>query len=424
MPYREARIYHRRVTTSPPPTRPPTRPSTRPSTRPAPGRRWASVAWAVLRWFGVVAVPLVLFVLVNHGANNDTEISLFRYVLPVLVMALPAGLLRRHPVPAMAMMLVAALVVAAAVHSWEVGYLKDIRYLQFLTIDLAVVYLTATRSRWFSIVTAFVALVGQAVAAATNPEWIDDLAAEAILYTLAMITAWMIGNSIRQRREHAAALRVQAATQAITAERLRIARELHDMVAHSIGIIAIQAGVGSRVIDTQPAEARNALSAIETTSRETLAGLRRMLGALRRAEPDSDSEPVPLDPTPGLADLDRLVASAGDAGIRVDVQWRGQRRSVPPDIDLSAYRIVQEAVTNVVRHAGTHDCRVVVDYADEELSVEVVDDGRGGAVGGTGYGIVGMRERVSLLHGRFTAGPRPEGGFRVTARLPLPTGAR
>ncbi|MFD1324399.1 sensor histidine kinase [Micromonospora sonneratiae] len=412
------------MTTSPPPTRPPTRPSTRPSTRPAPGRRWASVAWAVLRWFGVVAVPLVLFVLVNHGANNDTEISLFRYVLPVLVMALPAGLLRRHPVPAMAMMLVAALVVAAAVHSWEVGYLKDIRYLQFLTIDLAVVYLTATRSRWFSIVTAFVALVGQAVAAATNPEWIDDLAAEAILYTLAMITAWMIGNSIRQRREHAAALRVQAATQAITAERLRIARELHDMVAHSIGIIAIQAGVGSRVIDTQPAEARNALSAIETTSRETLAGLRRMLGALRRAEPDSDSEPVPLDPTPGLADLDRLVASAGDAGIRVDVQWRGQRRSVPPDIDLSAYRIVQEAVTNVVRHAGTHDCRVVVDYADEELSVEVVDDGRGGAVGGTGYGIVGMRERVSLLHGRFTAGPRPEGGFRVTARLPLPTGAR
>lgn len=108
--------------------------------------------------------------------------------------------------------------------------------------------------------------------------------------------------------------------------------------------------------------------------------------------------------------------------MRVDVRWRGERRPVPADIDLSAFRIIQEAVTNVVRHSGTRDCSVSVDYRDEELSIEVVDLGCGGA-GGAGYGIVGMRERVSLLHGEFSAGPRPEGGFRVAARLPVPAGA-
>jgi signal transduction histidine kinase len=229
---------------------------------------------------------------------------------------------------------------------------------------------------------------------------------------------------MRQSHVHAETLRAQATVQAVTAERLRIARELHDMVAHSIGIIAIQAGVGSRVIDTQPAEARNALSAIEATSRETLSGLRRMLGALRRAEPGSESEAAPLDPSPGLADLDRLAATTADAGVRVEVQWRGQRRPLPADIDLSAFRIIQEAVTNVVRHAGTGHCRVSIDHQDEELSIEVVDDGRGCTIAGTGYGVIGMRERVGLLHGDLSVGPRPEGGFRVAARLPVPAGVR
>ena len=195
------------------------------------------------------------------------------------------------------------------------------------------------------------------------------------------------------------------------------------MVAHSIGVIAIQAGTGSRVIDTQPAEARDALAAIETTSRETLAGLRRMLGALRGAGSGPDPAPAPLDPAPGLADLGRLAAATMRAGVRVEVQWRGQRRPLPADVDQSAFRIIQEAVTNVVRHAGTGHCRVIIDQQDDEVAIEVVDDGRGGTADGTGYGITGMRERVGLLHGQFTAGPRPEGGFRVAARLPA-AGAR
>jgi signal transduction histidine kinase len=210
--------------------------------------------------------------------------------------------------------------------------------------------------------------------------------------------------------------------QAVTAERLRIARELHDMIAHSIGIIAIQAGVGSRVIETQPAEALAALRAIEATSRETLSGLRRTLVALRQADLVAASVQAPLAPAPGLADVGRLAAATTDAGVRVDVRWGGKRRPLPVDIDLSAYRIVQEAVTNVVRHAGTRRCRVAIDYGEVELSVEVIDDGRGmpSSPVDAGFGITGMRERVSLLHGHFSAGPRPEGGFRVAARLPLP----
>ncbi|MGW0431727.1 sensor histidine kinase [Micromonospora sp. NPDC003197] len=386
-----------------------------------------------LRWGGGIAFPVVLFVVVLDGANNHSSWSALRYLLPALALAMPFGLLRHRPLPALTLMLAAAVIVPFTVHAWEVGYLRDIRYLQFAAIDLTVGYLAATRSRRFSIAAAVTAFAVQAVIEAAQPFEAQqlpgpmvqesDLAAQSLLYALAMATAWMLGNSLRQRREHAAALRVQATSQAVTAERLRIARELHDMVAHSIGIIAIQAGVGSRVIETQPAEARNALRAIETTSRETLAGLRRMLGALRQADPASATEPVPLDPTPGLADLDRLAAAATDAGVRVDVRWRGERRPLPAEIDLSAYRIVQEAVTNVVRHAHTGDCQVTVGYGDEELSVEIVDNGRGSAIGGNGYGIVGMRERVSLLHGQFTAGPRPSGGFRVAARLPLSTGA-
>jgi signal transduction histidine kinase len=178
-------------------------------------------------------------------------------------------------------------------------------------------------------------------------------------------------------------------------------------------------GIGSvgRVIDTQPAEARNALHAIEDASRDTLAGLRRMLGALRR----TDGEPIaaPL----GLGDLDALIARSADAGVRVDLRWHGERRPLPPDIDLSAFRIIQEAVTNVGRHAGTDRCEVQVEQRDGELLIDVTDDGRGGPAG-TGYGISGMRERVALLHGDFTAGPRPGRGFRVGARIPVPAGVR
>jgi signal transduction histidine kinase len=212
---------------------------------------------------------------------------------------------------------------------------------------------------------------------------------------------------------------------------LRIARELHDMVAHSIGVIAIQAGVGGRVMETQPAETRKALQAIETISQATLTGLQQTLGALR--ETDAISPGIAA----GLASVDQLALTTRDAGVRVHVQWRGERRPMPAEVDLSAYRIIQEALTNVVKHSGTSVCRVTVDYRQEELAIEVTDPGgrdRGPdleldqgdahhADGRIGYGIIGMRERVNLLQGEFAAGPTPGGGFRVAARLPVPAPA-
>ncbi|WP_413752873.1 sensor histidine kinase [Streptomyces sp. R-74717] len=248
-----------------------------------------------------------------------------------------------------------------------------------------------------------------------------DFLSTLLAVAASIVIPWTIGNSIRRQHLYSQALRAQAATQAVIAERLRIARELHDMVAHSIGVIAIQAGAASLVIDTQPAGARKALGAIETTSRETLAGLRRMLVSLRHAEVEED-QPAKAAAAAGLEAVDRLAETTAAAGVRVEVRRRGRWRPMPPEIDLAAFRIIQESVTNTVRHSGTDRCRVSVDYGAEELAIEIVDDGRGPLRGdmtaGTGFGISGMRERVALLNGRFSAGPRPEGGFRVSARLP------
>ncbi|MEU5943288.1 sensor histidine kinase [Micromonospora sp. NPDC047548] len=378
---------------------------------------------AALAWGGAIASPFLLIITVQNGANIWWTPGLVeicrRYLLPAMVMALPVALLRRQPLTTLALLLAGSSVVTVTFASpWDTAYVGEIRYLQVLAVDLTVAYLAATRRRRISVAAAVVALAVQVVAEFVKPVGRDPLTG-AVITLLAMVTVWMIGNSVRARRRYAEELRTQAASQAVTAERLRIARELHDMVAHSIGVIAIQAGMGSRVMDTQPAEARESLRVIEATSRETLAGLRRILGGLRRAEP-SEASGAPLEPAPGLADLDQLAATTALAGLRVDVRWRGERRPIPGDIDLSAFRIIQEAVTNVVRHAGTDECRVTVEYQDDELHIEISDNGRGCLVADTGYGITGMRERVGLLHGEFSAGPRPEGGFRVAATLSLP----
>jgi signal transduction histidine kinase len=368
-------------------------------------------ASAVVAWGGAAAFPVVLYVVVLnlYGAPG-----VLRSLLPAVVMALPAGLLRRQPLAAMTLMLAGSFSVTATLRTGDVGYS------QAVVTALAVGAVAATARRRISIV-ALVATLAVQIAAVPFYTFQADFTLSSVAFAvLAALAAWTTGDSLRERRAHADVLRLQAAEQAVTAERLRIARELHDMIAHSIGVIAIQAAVGRRVMDTRPAEARNALDTIEATSRQTLAELRRVLGGLRRTETDPGPDSRPLDPAPTLADVDRIAAAARNAGIRVDVRWRGRRRPLPAHVDLSAFRIVQEALTNVLRHAGARECRVTVDHRDDELAIEVVDDGRHGGVAGTGYGIVGMRERVGLLHGEFSAGPRPEGGFRVAARLPLP----
>jgi signal transduction histidine kinase len=323
----------------------------------------------------------------------------------------------------------------------------------------------------------------------------------------AMVIAWIIGYSVRQRRLYILTLQHQAASSAVAEERLRIARELHDVVAHSMSVIAVQAGYGQYVIDARPEGAREALDAIQATSRDALDEMRRMLGVLRQQDsggvagaaglgavlasadaaagvatpvgasdlrPDSRrvgiaafgrrgdtaavgrradtarlgrgasagsqdappaNAPAPLAPAPGLADLGRLIERTSGAGITVSLEISGSARPVPASVDLSAYRIIQEALTNVVKHAaGGASCAVVVRYTDAELVVRVTDDGgedlvlspaglapKAAPVAGGGHGIIGMRERTVLCGGQFRAGPRPERGWQVNAVLPLRT---
>ncbi|TCO53125.1 signal transduction histidine kinase [Actinocrispum wychmicini] len=240
-----------------------------------------------------------------------------------------------------------------------------------------------------------------------------------------LLAGWAVGLAVRRHRGYQESQREQADRQAqhrvdqahrtVAEERLRIARELHDVVAHSMSVIAVQAGMGSHVIASQPDAAAKALAAIETTSRATLREMRALLGVLRDDTPDSDE----LPPTPGLADLPRMVARTERAGLRVEFSVRGNARELPPGVDLAAYRIIQEALTNVVKHARTDRGRVLVHYGENDVRIEVTDDGAGptGSTD-TGHGLIGMRERTALYGGEFSAGPLPLGGFRVAARLP------
>ncbi|MEV1065660.1 sensor histidine kinase [Streptomyces sp. NPDC050263] len=374
-------------------------------------------------WVGSASYLLVVGLLVGGAPRASGSVD---GVGALLAVSLLVGVVRRMPLLALAMALFGSTAVVvgppSSVHEGLAASYQG-QFLSYLAVDLVLGFIVATCTWRASIVAVAVSFVVQLLVIGVFAHG-DNLTINGVIGLLAMAASCMAGLLSRERREHAVALRAQEVAEAMTAERLRIARELHDMVAHSIGIIAIQAGVGSRVIQTQPAEAREALRAIEATSRETLSGLRRTLVSLRQADRGATaSEQSSLAPSPGLADVERLTAATADAGVRVDVRRSGEQRPLPADIDLSAYRIVQEALTNVVRHAGAERCRVAIDYGDEELSVEVVDDGRGATGNGSahGFGIIGMRERVGLLHGHLSAGPRPEGGFRVAARLPLPT---
>jgi signal transduction histidine kinase len=349
---------------------------------------------------------------------------------PVLGCSLLASglLLRRWPLPALAVTLGGC--AASMELEWQRSQADVALVVLAVAAGLEVCYIAATRTRRVSVTGAAMAVgVGVLIplvgAPFANLGRVGSAGPPVVTIAVPVITiiAWLIGHSIRQAHAQSELVRAQAAARTALAERLRIARELHDIVAHSIGIIAIQAGSGRRVFDASPNEARDALTAIEAASRETLSGLRRMVTGLRSADADPGREPVPLGPAPGLADLGRLAATTLDAGVQVEVDWRGRREPLPADIDLSAFRIIQEAVTNVVRHAGTDRCQVVIDTRDGQLSIEVTDSGHGGDAAGTGYGITGMRERATLLGGEFSAGPRPDGGFRVAARLPVPAPA-
>ncbi|NML51895.1 sensor histidine kinase [Streptomyces sp. R302] len=333
-------------------------------------------------------------------------------------------LLTRRPTAALGHLLA-----AAVLGSVPLG-VTAIPLAQYLAVDVALYTIAArrpTKESERAAVLAVGVVLGHLAVRALVGWTAGTTTALAVVSTAGAV--WLLGRSARQNRLHAEETRGRAAEQAVTAERLRIAREMHDTVAHSIGIVALQAGAARLVIDKRPELARDALDEIEAASRETLAGLRRMLGALRGADAPGTAGDPALPELPGLAALDRLAETTGAAGVRVTVRRVGAPRPLPPDIDLSAFRVLQESVTNVVRHSGGDRCTVTVDHRDPGvLALTVENPGaapghrRAPTGGGSGYGLVGMRERVGLLHGEFTAGPRPDGGFRVTAHLPVPPG--
>lgn len=411
----------------------------------------------VVLWFAVTLYATAPHVLQESGVPYPTGNRLDLLLAAFLVLA--AGRVSRRPLLSLTLLLLGTVssVMAMAV--------RDIPLVQYLVVDVAVCYIAATKTRRTSLAAAGMALgvlLGyDALRALLHLEWGSSTTLAAVLTTAIV---WLVGDAIQQNHLHAEELRERVAAEAITAERLRIARELHDIVGHTISIVTLQAGAASRVFDTQPERARTALREVEAAGRETLTGLHKMLGALREGQasstaaaataattqtgptartlpglaratslgsastvPASSAVPAapapPTVPAPTLTDLPRLADATTAAGVRVDVRWHGERRTLPPEIELSAYRIIQEAVTNVVRHARTNACRVSIDHGIDSLCVEVVDSGCGlsFSTNRRGYGLLGMRERVNLLRGDFTAGPRSEGGYRVAARLPLPT---
>ncbi|MEU9256454.1 histidine kinase [Streptomyces sp. NPDC048270] len=252
----------------------------------------------------------------------------------------------------------------------------------------------------------------------------------AVFVTVAAVVCWVAGDGARRLRVLTRQLRLEQeekARRAVVEERIRIARELHDVIAHHVSVISVQNGLASYVLASDPPTARKALDTVGDSAREALAEMRRMLLVLREEGP----LPAPQEqhgPVAGLGRLEELARRVGEAGVPVGVQVTGTAYDLPPGIDLCAYRVVQEALTNVIKHAPGARTTVRVDYGADEVRIRVDDDGRGrtparvpaGPGGAGGQGLIGMRERATIYHGTVTAGPAPGGGFGVSLRIPVP----
>jgi signal transduction histidine kinase len=296
---------------------------------------------------------------------------------------------------------------------------------------LIVFYSVATHSpRRPALVAGVVGLVVLGVAIATTLEW--QPVTWSTLALLAgrlapLVAAWILGDNLRTRRAYLQAVEERAAQlereqdanarRAVAEEQSRIAREVHDVVAHNLSVIIVQATAAETVFASDPDEAKRAVHTIGETARQALGELRRVLSVVEGDEG--------LAPQPELDHLDELVEQVRRAGLDVRLQVTGERRRLSPALELSAYRIVQEALTNTLRHAGAQHAEVTVRFDEDELVLEVVDDGEGnGDANGTpGRGLIGMRERAAVFGGRLDAGPSADGGFRVAASLPVTVGA-
>jgi signal transduction histidine kinase len=370
-----------------------------------------------LGWRRDLALPAVLLVIQLAGAaatvaGHHSPAKHLGAADWVLLVVGPAALVfrRRWPVAVLWVAFAATLTPSGA---WSAN------------LSLIVAFFLAAigghrRSAWVVIAVGYLCSVWLAPLAFGNPGVSLTFALALAGWLAVLVIAAEVVRLRRARTVETRAARALDARHRASEERLQMARDLHDVIGHHISLINVQAAVALDLMESRPEQARGALTAIEGASRDVLDELRVMLAALRR-----DGENAPRSPTPGLARLGELMELTNAAGISVTVQAVGDRQPLPAAVDLAAYRIIQESLTNVTRHAALSSAKVRLAYSPDGLDIEVSDDGRSpGANGsvsrpGTGNGIAGMRERAAALGGRLAAGPRPGGGFVVTAHLPL-----
>jgi signal transduction histidine kinase len=375
-------------------------------------------------WAGLprldVALALALLALKLGFVFTGTLMSggaSFLNVVTAVALTLPLAWRRRAPLAA-ASVIAAAIVVDDLASGWNGSV---------ISFDCAIIaaYSAGAHARQRHAVVALAVLVAanliDAMGAPGNRA--GDLALGVVVFSL---VPWLVGQALRRERQRTATMhelatqleaeREARARDAIAAERGRIARELHDSVAHAISVIAVQADAASKLLRRDPARAEEPLATVQATARNALAEMRQLVGLLR----EGDSGEAPLHPQPGIADLNGLVEDVRHSGLPVELEISGVMRPLSPLLDLAAYRIVQEALTNVRKHAGPAEAKVRIRYEPEMLDIEVLDNGIGREPRQNGgHGLVGIQERVSLLGGEVETNPRSEGGFSLHARLPL-----
>ncbi|HXV58903.1 MAG TPA: sensor histidine kinase [Gaiellaceae bacterium] len=379
--------------------------------------------WPFLRTYGfdllivLAAAEAAVEVALRHDADGAPDLSLWVSVPATALVILPLLARRRFPfgAPAGVWLLAGAL-------SFVDGRLVVFTATASVA-GLAAAFLLGRVGAGLQARLGLLVVLGSAATIVYNNP--THATAELVFSPLLFAVGWVAGYVVRERAEQAEAAeeratraeleREAAARVAVAEERARIARELHDIVAHAVSVMVLQVGAVRHRLPAELGEDADALRGVETTGRTALAEMRRLLGAMRR-----DGDGLELGPQPGLDAVDALLAEVGRAGLPAELHVEGQPAPLPRAIDLSAYRIVQEGLTNALKHARASRVGVTLRYGAGELRIEVRDDGRGGAGSdGAGYGLVGIRERVKIYGGEMTAGAAPEGGFVLTARLPL-----
>jgi signal transduction histidine kinase len=352
----------------------------------------------------VLLVAAELEISLTHDAGNHALVSAL--IAPVL--AACVAVRRLYPFAAG---LLAQGVIAGSFGIWGDTQIFGITIAWFCALYGLTVW---TSAREFAAGAAFV-FVSDLVAAAGPVGTLAKSVPFGVVTLVVMILVRRVLGDRERRARLAERERDIAAREAVVEERGRIARELHDAIAHNVSMMVVQAGAERRVLDSDDGPTREVLETIEQIGRTALTEMRRLVGMLRS---DADD---PLAPQPGIDDVATLVAQVGEAGLPVDLEIHGDRRRLPVGLELSAYRIVQEALTNALKHAGDAHATVRIHYGADSLELEIVDDGVGDAapVSSGGHGLVGMRERVALYGGRLDAGRRPTGGFAIRVLLPI-----